>query len=268
MIIGNRDFDCENHTYIMGILNVTPDSFSDGGVYNNIDSALFRVKEMIEEGADIIDVGGESTKPGFKKVSVDKEISRVIPVIDRIKSEFDISVSLDTYKAETAFEGLKAGADMINVVKNICETPELLKVISMSKKPCCLTHNRYEHNYVNFGEDFYTDLSQILDTAVKAGVPENKIILDPGIGFCKTREENLWVLNNMDMMGHLGCPWLLGASRKSVIGDTLELPVEERLEGTLATTALAVMKGASFVRVHDIKANKRLIQMLEAVKNA
>lgn len=268
MIIGNRDFDCENHTYIMGILNVTPDSFSDGGVYNNIDSALFRVKEMIEEGADIIDVGGESTKPGFKKVSVDKEISRVVPVINRIKAEFDIPVSLDTYKAETAFEGLKAGADLINVVKNICETPELLKVIAMSKKPCCLTHNRYEHNYESFGEDFYTDLSQILDTAVKAGVPENKIILDPGIGFCKTREENLWVLNNMDMMGHLGCPWLLGASRKSVIGDTLELPVEERLEGTLATTALAVMKGASFVRVHDIKANKRLIQMLEAVKNA
>ena len=268
MIIGNRDFDCKNHTYIMGILNVTPDSFSDGGVYNNVDSALFRVKEMIEEGADIIDVGGESTRPGFKKVSVDKEISRVVPVIDRIKSEFDIPVSLDTYKAETAFEGLKAGADLINVVKNICETPELLKVIAMSKKPCCLTHNRYEHNYVNFGEDFYTDLSQILDTAVKAGVSENRIILDPGIGFCKTREENLWVLNNMDMMGHLGCPWLLGASRKSVIGDTLELPVEERLEGTLATTSLAVMKGASFVRVHDIKANKRLIQMLEAVKNA
>ncbi len=268
MIIGNRDFDCKNHTYIMGILNVTPDSFSDGGVYNNIDSALFRVKEMIEEGADIIDVGGESTKPGFKKVSVDKEISRVIPVIDRIKSEFDIPVSLDTYKAETAFEGLKAGADMINVVKNVCETPKLLEVMASSTKPCCLTHNRYEHNYVNFGEDFYTDLSQILDTAVKAGVSEDKIILDPGIGFCKTREENLWVLNNMDMIGHLGCPWLLGASRKSVIGDTLELPMEERLEGTLATTALAVMKGASFVRVHDIKANKRLIQMLEAVKNA
>lgn len=268
MIIGNRDFDCKNHTYIMGILNVTPDSFSDGGVYNNIDAALFRVKEMIEEGASIIDVGGESTKPGYKKVSVDKEISRVVPVISKIKSEFDIPVSLDTYKAETALEGLKAGADMINVVKNICETPELLKVIASSEKPCCLTHNRYEHNYINFAEDFYTDLSQILDTAIKAGVKETDIVLDPGIGFCKTREENLWVLNNMDMMAHLGCPYLLGASRKSVIGDTLELPVEERLEGTLATTALAVMKGASFVRVHDIKANNRLIQMLEAVKNA
>lgn len=268
MKIGNVDFEIGNHTYIMGILNVTPDSFSDGGRFNKMDAALSHAEDMIKAGADIIDIGGESTRPGFEKVSVSKEIERVVPVIEKLKSEFNIPISLDTYKPETALAGVKAGADLINTVKNLCEYPNMAKVISESKVACCLTHNRYEHNYVNFYEDFCTDMASILDTAIKAGISEDKIILDPGIGFCKTYEENLWVLNNTHLLNHFGCPWLLGTSRKSVIGDTLNLPASERLEGTLATTAIAVQNGASFVRVHDVCENKRFITMLEAIKNA
>lgn len=268
MKIGNREFDIKNHTYVMGILNVTPDSFSDGGHFNNMDAALKHAEEMINEGVDIIDIGGESTKPGFEYVPANEEIARVMPIIEKVKTEFNIPISLDTYKHETAAAGVEAGADLINVVKNIIEIPEMLDVIAKSQKVCCLTHNRKEHDYINFSEDFVTDLSNILDKAVKAGVLESNIILDPGVGFCKTTEENLWVLNNMELLNHLGCPWLLGTSRKSVIGNTLNLPVNDRLEGTLATTALGVLKGAAFVRVHDVKENKRVIAMLEAIRNA
>lgn len=267
MKIGNVDF-CKNHTYIMGILNVTPDSFSDGGTHNRLEDALRFADKMIKDGADIIDIGGESTKPGFTVVPVNEELERVIPVIERLKSEFDIPISLDTYKPETALEGIKAGADLINYINNLYEYPEMAKVIADTKVACCLMHNRKNNHYDNFSEDFFLDMSNIIDTAKRAGIEDDKIILDPGIGFAKTTEQNLYILKNMDMLNHFGYPWLLGASRKSVVGNTLNLPVTERLEGTLATTACAVMKKASFVRVHDIKENKRLIAMLEAINNA
>ncbi len=267
MVIGNRDFDVKNHTYVMGILNVTPDSFSDGGKHLAIDAALGRASEMVKEGVHIIDIGGESTRPGADFVSEEVELERVIPVIERLKKEFDVPVSLDTYKPMVASEGIKAGADLINDIWGLMYDPLMGRVISESLVPCVLMHNRKSHDYVSFGLDFVNDCAEILERAFKAGISEDRIILDPGIGFAKTYEENLWVLNNMDLLNNLGAPWLLGCSRKSVIGNALNLPTDERLEGTLATTALAVMKGASFVRVHDIKENKRVIDMLKAVKN-
>jgi len=268
MIIGNKKFDLSNHTYIMGILNVTPDSFSDGGMHNTLDAALKHAEKMINEGADIIDVGGESTRPGFIEVTAPEEIERTTPIIERIKSEFNIPVSIDTYKPETAAAALRAGADIVNEVKNICDWPAMLKVISDAECVCCLTHNRAEYNYKNFKEEFVTDLQAIYNAAIEAGIGKDKIILDPGIGFAKTYEDNLYVLNHLEVMNGYGCPWLLGTSRKSVIGKTLDLPTDERLEGTLATTALGVLNKASFVRVHDVKENKRFITMMEAIKNA
>lgn len=267
MKIGNKDFDVKNHTYVMGILNVTPDSFSDGGEHTSIDAALFHARRMINEGVDIIDVGGESTRPGFSEVSSDEEIARTVPIIEKIKSEFNIPISIDTYKPETAREAVKAGAVIINDVYGHRIHEGMDKVIKESGAICCLMHNRDNLEYVNFLDDFFTEMSQILDSAVKEGIDPEKIILDPGIGFCKDTNQNLLVLDNMDMLNHFDVPWLLGASRKSVIGNTLNLPVGERLEGTLALTALSVMKGAAFVRVHDVLQNKRVIEMLEAVKN-
>ncbi len=268
MKIGKYDFNLKNHTYIMGILNVTPDSFSDGGTHNDCEGALRHAEKMIKDGADIIDVGGESTRPGFAVVPANEEIERVVPIIEKIKSEFDIAISLDTYKPETALAGIEAGADLINYINNLREYPEMAKVIADKNVSCCLMHNRREMNYDNFSEDFFLDMTGILDTAIKAGIKEDKIILDPGIGFAKTTEQNLYVLNNLDMLNHLGCPWLLGTSRKSVIGNTLNLPVGERLEGTLATTAYGVLNNALLVRVHDVLENKRFITMMEAVRDA
>lgn len=256
-----------NRTYIMGILNVTPDSFSDGGEHMGIDAALFHVEKMINEGAAIIDVGGESTRPGSSPVDVAIEIERVCPVIEKINEKFSIPVSIDTYHAKTAAEAIKAGAGMVNDVWGLLKDKDMAAVIANNKAACCLSHNRENATYDNFSDDFFTEMSGILHNALISGIPEEKIILDPGIGFAKSTEQNLYVLNDMDMLNHFGIPWLLGVSRKSVIGNTLNLPVEKRLEGTLALTALAVMKGASFVRVHDVLENKRVIDMLEAVKN-
>lgn len=265
MIIGNREFDLKKHTYVMGILNATPDSFSDGGEYMNMDAALLHAEKMIRDGADIIDVGGESTRPGYSPVSADEEIERVVPIIGKIKSEFDIPVSVDTSKPEVAKESIAAGADLVNDVWGLQKYEEMGSVIAKAGVPCCLMHNKEKDVYENFKEDLFTEMSYILHKAIGAGISEDKIILDPGIGFAKNQEENIWTLNNMDRLKYMGVPFLVGASRKSVIGNALNLPVEERLEGTLAVTALAVMKGASFVRVHDVLENKRVIDMLEAV---
>ncbi|MCR5311336.1 MAG: dihydropteroate synthase [Lachnospiraceae bacterium] len=267
MRIGNRDFD-ENRTHIMGILNVTPDSFSDGGRYNEMDAALFHAEKMIKEGAAIIDVGGESTRPGFAPVSADEEQARILPVIAKIKSEFDIPVSADTYKASTAELAIEAGADLINDVWGLLRDEEMGRVIAKSGVACCLMHNRKEHDYRDFSVDFWEDLRDIQRRAEGFGIAGDKVILDPGVGFQKDTAENLWVIKNLDGMKKLGMPWLLGCSRKSVIGNTLDLPVEERLEGTLVTTVLAVLNGAMFVRVHDVKENLRACLMAEAVKNA
>ncbi len=265
MKIGNRIFDTANRTYVMGILNVTPDSFSDGGKYTEVELALKKAEEMVHDGASIIDVGGESTKPGYAPVSTEEEIERVIPVIEKIKANLDIPVSLDTYKAEVAKAGIVAGVDLINDIKGLQNSPEMAKVIAEGNIACAIMHNRTFMNYNDFFTDMQNDLSAYIETARKAGIADDKIIIDPGVGFAKTHEQNLEVINRLEQFHCFGYPILLGTSRKSVIGLTLDLPVIERVEGTLVTTVMAVMKGCSFVRVHDIKENVRAIRMTEAI---
>ena len=267
MKIGNRDFTTKGHTYVMGILNVTPDSFSDGGKYQEMDRALHRVEEMISEGMDILDIGGESTRPGYISVSAEEEISRVVPIIEKVKSRFDIPISLDSCKAEVAKAGVKAGINMINDISGLKSDVKLAEVIAESSLPCCLMHNRAEAVYTNYVEEVLWDLEITLDIAHKAGIRDDRIILDPGVGFGKTYEHNLEIIDRLEMLHSLGYPVLLGASRKSVIGIALDLPAEERVEGTIVTSVYAVLKGAAFVRVHDVKENVRAIRMAEAIRD-
>lgn len=265
MIIGNKEFDVENKTYIMGILNVTPDSFSDGGRWNDLDKALKHVEQMIAEGAHIIDVGGESTRPGHKKVEAEEEIQRTVAIVQAIKKRFDIPISIDTCKSSVAKENVLVGADLVNDIWGLKYDAEMAKVIAETNTACCLMHNRDNTNYNNFMEDVKEDLREVLDIAKKAGIKEDKIILDPGVGFAKSYEQNLKAINCLEQLKELGYPVLLGTSRKSVIGQTLDLPANERVEGTLVTTVMAVLKGCAFVRVHDIKENVRAIKMAEAI---
>ncbi len=270
MKIGKHEFQVPGHTYVMGILNITPDSFSDGGKFNQMDKALFHVEEMIAEGADLIDVGGESTKPGceYGKLSTEEETDRVVPVIEKIKERFDIPVSLDTYHSGTAQAGITAGADMINDIWGLKFDPDMAGVIARAGVACCLVHNREKAVYQDFMKDVDADLTESIRLAEKAGIPDDKIILDPGIGFGKTCEQSLMMLNRLAEFHMFGYPVLLGASRKSVIGNTLNLPVEERLSGTIAASVIGAVKGCSFVRVHDVKENVRAIKMTEAILHA
>ena len=268
MQIGTRKFDVENCTYIMGILNVTPDSFSDGGRFNSLDRAMQHAQQMIDEGVDIIDVGGESTRPGYTLLSDEEEISRIVPVIEKLKANFDVPVSLDTYKGKVAQAGIMAGADLINDIWGLKYDDILAKVIAENDVACCLMHNRDNTDYEDFLAGVIDDMRETVEIARSAGIKDEKIILDPGIGFGKTYEQNLIMLNNLNVLDKFGYPLLLGASRKSVIGNALNLPVGERLEGTIATSVLAVMSGYAFVRVHDVKENKRAVEMALAVRNS
>lgn len=342
MIIGNKSFETDKHTYIMGIMNVTPDSFSDGGMWRGEDQILRRIDEMIREGADIIDIGGESTRPGHTQITAEEEIERTANIIARVKREFDIPVSLDTYKSSVAEEGIKAGADMINDIWGlkydlISNAPDdeadslksrMADLIAEGGVCCCLMHNRLPAeemysdphkaslfscntsnvsparpaNIVSYGSyagndnsgnlgshgsparpaspgedpfgysDFLSDLIQdlriSLDIAHASGINDAKIVLDPGVGFAKNHDQNRQTVRCLEKLHALGSPVLLGASRKSFIGDTLQLPVGQRLEGTLASTAFAVLSRCGFVRVHDIEANKRFIRMMEAVRDS
>ena len=263
--IGSKEFDIENRCYIMGILNVTPDSFSDGGKWNNLDNALKHAEQMIEEGASIIDVGGESTRPGHVVISEKEEIERVIPVIKRLKREFDVPVSIDSYKPNVAAAALEAGADLVNDIWGLKHDEKMAELIANAGVPCCLMHNRHNTDYVNFITDMKNDLRETISIAQKAGISKDKIILDPGVGFGKTYENNLTAINHLEELRELGYPILLATSRKSVIGLTLDLPADKRIEGTIATSVMGVLKGASFVRVHDVKENLRAIRMTEAI---
>ncbi len=265
MKIGNRVFDTKHQTHIMGILNVTPDSFSDGGRWNRIDAALKHTEDMIRDGADIIDIGGESTRPGYTLLPEQEEIERVTPVIEAVKRHFDIPVSVDTYKTAVAEAALKAGADLVNDIWGLKYDPDMADVIAHHQAACCLMHNRKEAAYENFLEDMLSDLRETIALAKKAGIADDRIMLDPGVGFGKTYEQNLEVIRRLERMQELHFPVLLGTSRKSVIGLTLDLPASERIEGTLVTTVFAVLKGAAFVRVHDVKENKRAISMAQAI---
>ena len=265
--IGDDIFAQSGHTYVMGILNVTPDSFSDGGRYDSVNEALKRARQMILEGVDLIDIGGESTRPGYEPISDEEEIERIVPVIEAIKRHMDIPVSVDTYKSAVAKAAIEAGADMVNDIWGLKHDPEMAKVIAETGVACCLMHNRKTTDYKDFMTDCLEDLKESIAIAKAAGIEDDKMIIDPGVGFAKTYEQYLQVLKHLDQFKALGYPVLLGASRKSVIGLTLDLPTDERLEGTLATTVMAVMSGASFVRVHDIEANSRAIVMTEAIMN-
>lgn len=263
MKIGNKEFDIKNKTYIMGILNVTPDSFSDGGKFYGAENALKQTEKMVGDGADIIDVGGESTRPGYTAVSEEEEISRVVPVIEKIKKIFDIPVSVDTYKNKVADAALNAGADIINDIWGFKYDKKLAYTAKKYNAVCCLVHNRKNNKYVNFLSDVLKDLKESVEIAVNAGIEKDKIIIDPGVGFSKSYENNIEIINNIQKLKELGLPILLAASRKSVIGAALNLPVNERLEGTLTTSVFGVLKGCSFIRVHDVKENKRVITMTE-----
>ena len=265
--IGSKDFAIKGHTYVMGILNVTPDSFSDGGSYNTIDRVLYRVEEMVREGMDVLDIGGESTRPGYTPISEKEEIDRISTVIEKVKSSFNVPISVDTYKAKVAQAGIRAGADMVNDIWGLKFDVGMADVIASENITCCIMHNRKEADYENFMEEVLWDLEKSLDIAHQAGIDDKRIILDPGVGFGKNYKNNLEVIDRLDMLHSLGYPILLGASRKSVIGLSLDLPVSERVEGTLVTSVYAVLKGAMFVRVHDIKENVRAIRMAEALRD-
>lgn len=265
MKIGNRTFDTKNHTYIMGILNVTPDSFSDGGKWNDRDAFLYHAKELVEDGADILDVGGESTRPGHRQISVEEEIQRVVPMIEALKMHFDVPISIDTYKSQVAEQAILAGADMVNDIWGFLYDEKMAGVVKKYNAACCLMHNRLDAVYENFIEDMCADLKECINAAKQAGIEDDKIVLDPGVGFGKTYEHNLEVMRHLEAFHSLGYPMLLGTSRKSMIGLTLDLPVNEREEGTLVTTVMAVQSGYGFVRVHDVKKNQRAIKMTEAV---
>ncbi len=267
MRIGGRDFDTANGVYIMGILNVTPDSFSDGGCWIRPGAALRQAERMAEEGAAIIDIGGESTRPGSTPVEAEEEAARVLPVIEAVKRETGLPVSVDTYKHETARLALEAGADLINDVWGLkYDSGEMARVIARSGAACCLMHNRREAAYTDLMPELIADLRGTLDIADAAGIARERVILDPGVGFGKSYEQNLTVLHRLSELKALGCPVLLGASRKSVVGLTLGLPADERLEGTLAATAAGVLGGAAFIRVHDVRENLLAAKMALAIR--
>lgn len=268
MIIGNQEFLEEGHTYVMGILNVTPDSFSDGGRYNHLDAALKHTEQMIKDGAAIIDVGGESTRLGHEKITDQEEIDRILPVIEKIKQEFSVPVSLDTYKAAVAKEGIQAGADLLNDIWGLQYDPAMGKIVADSGVAYCLMHNRDKITEEMDADLFIEQMKEDAKRALDAGIKKERIILDPGVGFAKTQEQNLMTIANLDRLKALGYPVLLGTSRKSVIGYVLDVPTDKRLVGTLATSAVAVQTGCMFVRVHDVKENVELIQMLERIRES
>lgn len=284
--IGKYKFDLDHEPIIMGILNVTPDSFSDGGKFNKMDAALKQAEKMIREGAKIIDVGGESTRPGYTLISDEEEISRVVPAIEAIKERFDIPVSLDTYKAGVAKAGIESGCDLINDVwglkvsdvlkensKTFAETnvtdtgypaganSKLAEIVAGSGLPICIMHNKDNTNYNNFVPDVVSELKESLDIAHQAGIEDSQIILDPGVGFGKNFEQNLLIIKQVDKLRELGYPVLLGTSRKSVIGLALDVDRGERMAGTVATTVMGLERGCRIFRVHDVKENYQAMMM-------
>lgn len=252
-------------TLIMGILNVTPDSFSDGGKYTFLERAIAHAKQMAADGADIIDVGGESTRPGHIQISAAEEIKRVVPVIKAIAEEMDVLISIDTYKAEVAEAAMAAGAHIINDIWGAKYDAEIAKVAARWQAPIILMHNRNDTSYVDFWEDVQRDMAESVKIALDAGVEQERIWLDPGIGFGKTTAQNIEMMQHLEQFVNLGYPVLLGTSRKSMVGKVLDLPVGERLEGSLATACYGVEKGCHIVRVHDVKETSRAIGMLDVL---
>ncbi|REJ06863.1 dihydropteroate synthase [Halobacillus trueperi] len=260
-----KTFDLTKETLVMGILNITPDSFSDGGLYFDLDHAVKQAKMMEEEGAHIIDIGGESTRPGHQPVTAEEELERVIPAIQAVKKAVPLPLSIDTYKAEVAEKAVEAGASIINDVWGAIKEPAIAEVAARYGVPIILTHNRSDRNYESLMDDMKNDLRKSIKIAKDAGVKDENIILDPGIGFAKTQAQNLEVMRNLAELKELGYPILLGTSRKSFIGTALDLPKEERMEGTGATVCYGVAQGIDIVRVHDVKPIVRMTKMMDAI---
>lgn len=266
----DKKLDIGRTTLVMGILNVTPDSFSDGGRYIEPHKALEHARLMVEQGADIIDVGGESTRPGSQAISCEEEINRVMPVIELLQNEIPVPISLDTYRAQTAKEALSLGVNIINDVGGARLDPEITKVVAEYDSPVIIMHNKKmdSQNSYELVTQVVDDLQESMQLYEKAGLSPNKMMIDPGIGFGKGPEGNLILLNNLAALQTLHCPILLGASRKSFIGAVLNTVVSERIEGSLAAAAWGVFKGVAVLRVHDVKETVRLIKVLEAIKMA
>src|SRR5699024_6844514 len=268
---GNVTLDFRQETIVMGILNVTPDSFSDGGQYSEIELALKHVEQMLADGAKIIDIGGESTRPGhiykqLEPVSLEEELARTIPIIEAISAKFDCVISIDTYKAKVAEEALKAGAHIINDIWGAKREPEIAKVAAAYNAPIILMHNREEAVYEKpLAEEIEADLQESIQIALDAGVPKAHIWLDPGIGFAKDTAENIIAMQALAEVVQMGYPVLLGTSRKSLIGNVLEIPVEERLAGTTATVCYGIEKGCHLMRVHDVKEISQAAHMMDVL---
>ncbi len=279
--LSHQIFKCRDHeleigskTYIMGVLNLTPDSFYDGGKYNTLDTALKHVEQMIEDGADIIDVGGESTKPGSLAVSLDEECERVIPVVKEIKNNFDSIISIDTTKSEVALEALKEGASIVNDISGLKFDRNIANVAREFEAGLILSHtssrpeDMQEHTkYESLVENIIEDLESSIRMAKESGINDESIAIDPGFGFGKTAEQNLILLKNLREFCELGKPILIGTSNKSFIGKTLNAEIDARVEGTAATVAVGILNGASIIRVHDIAYMKKVSKMVDAIIN-
>ncbi|WP_404293113.1 dihydropteroate synthase [Cytobacillus kochii] len=262
---GSYTLDYSRKTLIMGILNITPDSFSDGGKYNQFEGVVERAKELVEAGADIIDIGGESTRPGYEEISVEEEIARVVPAIEAIVKEVQIPLSIDTYKAEVAKHALEAGAHIINDIWGAKRDKEMASLAAEKDVPIILMHNRDNENYDSFFRDCMNDLYESIAIAKAAGVRDDNIILDPGIGFAKSHEDNIEMMRHLDQLVAFGYPVLLGTSKKRMIANVLNLPVDERMEGTGATVCYGIQKGCQIMRVHDVKEMSRMAKMMDAL---
>ncbi|MBQ0743973.1 MAG: dihydropteroate synthase [Pseudomonas sp.] len=267
---GDRELDL-SRTHVMGILNTTPDSFSDGGQYQQLDAALRHVERMLEEGATLIDVGGESTRPGADPVSVDQELQRVVPVVEAVKARFDTIVSVDTSTPEVMRSGAAVGAGLINDVRALLRSGAL-EAAAQSGLPVCLMHMRGDPKnmqdaprYESIIEEVGRFLSERVEACEQAGIPRERLLLDPGFGFGKTLEHNLELFAQMQLLQPQGLPLLVGVSRKSMIGQLLQRPVEQRLAGGLALASLAVARGARIIRAHDVAATVDAVRMTEAV---
>ena len=291
LVVNHHTFYWGERTYIMGIMNLTPDSFSGDGLLESslksedfhldLDFILNKANHLVENGVDIIDIGGESTRPGAQQVSTEAEMERVIPVIKILATKLDVILSIDTYKARVAEEALQQGAHMVNDVWGLHADPDLASVIAKHQAPVILMHNRssWAHAeikerlggryvgipYENLLEDVKHELMESISVAHAAGISDNQIILDPGIGFGKSVEQNLELVNRLDEIKQLGFPVLLGPSRKSFIGYTLDLPANQRLEGTSAAVSIGIARGADIIRVHDFPYMTRVIRMTDAI---
>jgi dihydropteroate synthase len=268
--IGPRIFRWGERTYVMGILNATPDSFSGDGLLaggaDAVARAVAQARAMAEEGADLLDVGGESTRPGHAPVDEAEELDRVVPVIEAVRAALpDMPLTVDTTKPGVAEAAIEAGADAINDIWGVAADDAVARIAAARNVPIVVMHNRAEPAYVDPMREVVDDLRGAIDKARRAGVPDDRILIDPGIGFGKTAEHNLELLRRLGELRSLGRPILLGTSRKSTIGKVLDLPADQRVEGTLATTALGIAQGADIVRVHDVRENVRAARMADAI---